>query len=57
MFKKYILFPVSTCMGTIFSALVIVSSGILAIVLLSGGVLANLVLLHRGRNIDILEHK
>ena len=57
MFKKYVLFPVSTFMGAMLSALVIVSSGIVAIVLLGGGMLANLVLINRSRSIDALGHK
>jgi hypothetical protein len=56
-FKKYLLFPLSTFMGAVFSALVIIGSGMVAIILLSGGVLANLLLVNRSRNIDALGHK
>jgi len=56
-FRRYILFPVSTFMGAIFSALVILGSSIVAILLLSGGTLANLLLPSRSRNIDALGHK
>lgn len=55
--KKYVLFPLSTFMGTILSAFVIIGSGILAIILLGGGVLANLVLVNRNRSVDALGHK
>jgi hypothetical protein len=56
-FKKYMLFPLSTFMGAIFSAFVIISSSIVAIIFLSGGVLANLFLISRNRNIDALDLK
>jgi hypothetical protein len=56
-FKKYVLFPVSTFMGAIFSALVILCSTTAAIILLSSGLLVNLLIGNGKRNFDTLSHK
>jgi len=56
-FKKYILFPVSTFTGAIFSALVILSSATAAIILLSSGFLVNLLTGNGKRTFDALSHK
>ena len=56
-FRKYILFPVSTFAGAIFSALVIIASGTLAIILLIGGFFASLFLGYRHRGVDALGQK
>jgi hypothetical protein len=55
-FRKYILFPISTCMAAIISAFVIIGTGSVALLLLLSGSLANLVL-NRHRDINILENK
>jgi hypothetical protein len=56
-FRKYVLFPVSTFMGTVFSAAIIVGSTAAAIVLLSFGFLVNLVCGNGDRDLDPLTHK
>jgi len=56
-FKRYILFPVSTFMGAVFSAFVILGSTTAAIVLLSGGFLLNFLIGNGRGNFDSLGHK
>jgi hypothetical protein len=55
-FKKYILFPISTSLGAVVSALVILGSATAAVVLLSTGLLVNLLVGHGERNSDV-SHK
>ncbi len=56
-FKKYILFPLSTFMGAILSALVILSSTVAAVILLGSGTLFFLFTGNRKRIIDPVSHK
>jgi hypothetical protein len=50
-FKKYILFPVSTSLGALISALVILGSATAAIILLSSGFLFNVLSGNGRRNL------
>ena len=56
-FKKYILFPISTLMGAIFSAFVILCSSTAAIILLSSGILYFLFTGSRKRIFNPVSHK
>jgi|GEM_PF-2192435 len=56
-FKRYILFPVSTFMGAVISALVILGSTTAAIILLSSGFLFNLLTGNGKRIFDTMSHK
>jgi hypothetical protein len=56
-FKKYILFPISTSLGALVSALVILGSAAAALILLSSGFLFNVLSGHGRRNFDVLSHK
>jgi len=50
-FKKFILFPISTSLGALVSALVILGSATAAIILLSSGFLYNMLSGHGRRNL------
>ncbi len=56
-FKKYILFPISTFMGAIFSAFVILCSSTAALILLSSGSIFILLTSNRKRIINSVNHK
>jgi hypothetical protein len=56
-FKKYILFPISTSLGALVSALVILGSTIAAILVIGSGFVLSMVSWHGKRNFNAANHK